>query len=188
MSLRALGFAFISRRFRAVLSVGMVLGLGVVGTLALWSNSVTTTSGTFTTATISILADNTKSANIAFEPNGLLPGKSAAKVITVSNSGSTALRYSAAVASADALGKGMTLTVIPGATASNGVCSAGTALTSGSAITATPTTFVTGRGPLAAANGAETLCVQVNLPITALATLAGTSGTITLTFTGTAGV
>lgn len=185
--LRALGLALISRRFRAVLSVGMVLGIGVVGTLALWSSTVTTNSGTFTTATISILADNSKSATIAFAPNGLLPGKSAAKVITVSNAGTTALQYSAAVASSDALGQGMTLTVVPNAAATNGVCSAGTALTTGAAITASPVTFVTGRGPLAAATGAENLCVQVTLPIGAPATVAGTSGTITLTFTGTAG-
>ncbi|MGU3292549.1 SipW-dependent-type signal peptide-containing protein [Williamsia sp. M5A3_1d] len=188
MRLRALGLALISRRFRAVLSVGMVLGLGVVGTLALWSSTVTTQSGTFTTATISILADNSKSATFAFSPSGVLPGRSAAKVITVSNAGSTALQYSAAVSSADVLGRGMTLTVVPTSTSANGVCGTGTALTTGTAITATPTTFVTGRGPLAATSGAETLCVQVNLPIDAPATLAGTSGTITLTFTGTAGV
>ena len=179
--------AVVSRRTRALLSIGMVVGISVVGTLALWSSTVSTRSGTFTTATITILADGSKASTFTFTPSGLLPGKSAAKVVTVSNTGSTALTYSAAVSSADALGRAMTLTVVAGAAASNGVCGSGTSVTSGAAITASATTFVTNRGPLAATNGSENLCVQVGLPLTADASLAGTSGAVALTFTGSAG-
>lgn len=178
----------VSRRTRAVLSIGMVVGISVVGTLALWSSTVTTRSGQFTTATITILADGTKSSTFAFAPTGLLPGQSAARVVAVSNTGSAALTYSAAVSSPDALGRGMTLTVVPGATAANGSCGTGTPLTTNSAITGTPTTFVTNRGPLAAVTGAENLCVEVDLPTTADGALAGTSGSVVLTFTGSAGV
>lgn len=179
--------AAISRRTRAILSIGMVVGISVVGTLALWSSTVSTRSGVFTTATINLLADGSKASTFTFTPSGLLPGKSAAKVVAVSNTGTTALTYAAAVSSPDALGRAMTLTVVAGATASNGLCGAGTSLTSGTAITSTPTTFVSNRGPLAATNGSENLCVQITLPLTADASLAGTSGSVALTFTGSAG-
>ncbi|SIS21955.1 SipW-dependent-type signal peptide-containing protein [Williamsia sterculiae] len=184
--LNALG-VLVSRRVRAVLSIGMVLGIGVVGTLALWSSSVATQSGVFTTATVSILADGSKAAAFTFSPTGLLPGQSAAKVIAVSNSGTAAITYSAAVASSNALGQAMTLTVVPGASATNGVCGSGTKIADGIAVSATATTFSTNRGPLAASGGAENLCVQVNLPLTADASVAGTTGTVVLTFTGSAG-
>lgn len=39
-------------RTRAVLSLGMVLGLGAVGTMAAWSGSTTATSGMFSTGSI----------------------------------------------------------------------------------------------------------------------------------------
>ncbi len=179
--------AMISRRTRALLSIGMVVGISVVGTLALWSSTVSTRSGVFTTATINLLADGSKASTFTFSPSGLLPGQSAAKVVTVSNTGSTALTYSAAVSSPDALGRAMTLTVVAGGAVTNGVCGSGTSLTSGTVITATATTFVTNRGPLAATNGSENLCVQVSLPLSADASLAGTSGSVALTFTGSAG-
>ncbi|WP_299575149.1 SipW-dependent-type signal peptide-containing protein [uncultured Williamsia sp.] len=179
--------AAISRRTRALLSIGMVVGISVVGTLALWSSTVSTRSGVFTTATINLLADGAKASTFTFTPSGLLPGQSAAKVVAVTNTGTAPLTYSAAVSSPDSLGRAMTLTVVAGATAANGVCGSGTLLTSGTAITATATTFATNRGPLAATNGAENLCVQVGLPLAADASLAGTAGSVALTFTGSAG-
>ena len=191
--LRTAGQVLISRRLRAVLSIGMVIGISVVGTLALWSSTVNTRSGQFTTATISIfaddvVADDTKTATFAFAPSGLLPGQSAAKVVTVTNTGSAALTYTALVSSGNALGRGMRLTVIPGATAAaNGTCSAGTALTTNTAITATPTAFTTGRGTVAATNGSDPLCLQLTLPPDAPANLAGTSGSVLFTFNGSAG-
>jgi hypothetical protein len=166
----------------------MVIGISVVGTLALWSSTVSTQSGPFTTATINIFADNSKNATFAFAPTGLLPGKSAAKVVTVTNTGTAPLTYSALVSSADALGLGMTLTVVAGATATNGTCGAGGTVTSNKAITATPTVYATGRGPVAALTGTDSLCVQLSLPITAPATLAGTSASVVFTFNASAGI
>ncbi|GAA1456621.1 hypothetical protein [Williamsia maris] len=186
--LRAAGLAVISRRFRALLSIGMVIGISVVGTLALWSTTVNTQSGVFTTATINIQADASKAASFAFSPTALLPGQSAAKVVAVTNTGTAAFSYSAAVQSSTALGQGMTLTVVAGATATNGVCGTGTSVTTGTAIAAGATTFASNRGPLAATNGVENLCLQLNLPIAAAAGLAGTSGSVLFTFTATAGV
>lgn len=186
--LRAAGIALISRRFRALLSIGMVIGISVVGTLALWSTTVNTQSGVFTTASINIAANDVKAASFAFSPTGLLPGQSAAQVVKVTNTGSTAFSYSAAVQSSSALGQGMTLTVVAGATASNGACGAGTSLATGTAIGAGATTFASNRGPLAATSGVENLCLQLTLPSGAGSNLAGTSGTVLFTFTATAGV
>lgn len=185
--LRAAGLALISRRTRAVLSMGMVIGIAVVGTLALWSSTVSTRSGEFTTATITILADGVKSASFAFAPSGILPGQSAAKVVTVSNTGTAPFRYTASVSSADALGQGVTLTAVAGATASGGTCGPGTVLTTAKSITSTASAFATGRGPVAATSGTDPLCVQLNLPTTAPASLAGTSGSVLFTFTASAG-
>ena len=189
--LRAAGIALISRRFRALLSIGMVIGISVVGTLALWSTTVNTQSGVFTTATINIAANDVKAATFNFSPTGLLPGQSAAQVVRVTNSGSAAFSYSAAVQSPSTLGQGMTLTAVAGATATNGVCGTGTSVTTGTTIGSGATTFASNRGPLAATNGIENLCLQLNLPGGpggAAANLAGISGTVLFTFTATAGV
>ncbi|MDV7133202.1 hypothetical protein [Williamsia muralis] len=188
--LRALTSALISRRLRAILSIGMVIGISVVGTMALWSSTVSTQSGVFTTATIDIhiLDNGTETASFAFAPVGLLPGQSAAKVITVSNTGSAAFTYNALVSSANALGQGMTLKVVAGATATNGTCGTGTTLTTSATITSTATAFFTGRGPVAASGGTDALCLQLSLPITALASLAGTSGSVVFTFNAGAGI
>lgn len=185
--LRAAGLVLISRRLRAVLSIGMVIGIGVVGTLALWSSTVNTRSGVFTTATINVLADGVKSGSFTFAPSGILPGQSAAKVVTVSNTGSASFTYTASASSGNALGQGVTLTAVAGATTSSGICGPGTTLTTAKAITATPTAFATGRGPVAPTSGTDTLCFQLNLPLTAPANLAGTSGSVLFTFNATAG-
>lgn len=44
-------------RTRAVLSVGMVLGLGAVGTMATWTDSATATSGTFSVTSMKMVVD-----------------------------------------------------------------------------------------------------------------------------------
>lgn len=185
--LRAAGLVLISRRLRAVLSIGTVIGIGVVGTMALWSSSVNTRSGEFTTATINILADGVKGASFSFAPAGILPGQSAAKVVTISNSGTAAFTYSAAVSSADPLGQGVTLTAVAGATVSGGTCTGGAVLTTAKSITGTASAFTTGRGPVAANSGTDVLCFQLNLPIDASVNLAGTQGSVLFTFTASAG-
>lgn len=187
--MRAAGSVLISRRFRALLSVGMLVGVSVVGTLALWSSTVATQSGVFTTATINIQANTSKNATLIFAPTGILPGQSTATLVTVTNTGSAAFQYRTAAGSSTALGQAMTVTAAAGGTATGGKCTGGTSLATNSAITAstTPTTFMTGRGPVAATTGTDTICIQLNLPLTAQANLAGTTGSVVFTFTASAG-
>lgn len=187
-TIRAAGSVLISRKLRALLSVGMLVGVSVVGTLALWSTTVATRSGVFTTATINILANTSKNASLTFAPSGILPGQSTATLVTVTNTGSTAFQYVAAAGSSTPLGQAMTVTAAAGGTATGGKCTGGTALVANSAITpTTPTAFITGRGPVAAVTGTDTICVQLNLPLTAQANLAGTTGSVVFTFTASAG-
>ena len=186
--MRAAASLLISRKFRALLSVGMLVGVTVVGTLALWSSTVATQSGVFTTATINIQANTSKNASLTFAPSGILPGQSTASLVTVTNTGSTAFQYAASAGSSTALGQAMTVTAAAGATATGGKCTGGTSLATNSAITSTtPTTFITGRGPVAATTGTDTICLQLNLPLTAQANLAGTTGSVVFTVTASAG-
>ncbi|PYE14546.1 putative ribosomally synthesized peptide with SipW-like signal peptide [Williamsia limnetica] len=186
--LRAAGLVLIGRRLRAVLSIGMVIGIGVVGTLALWSSTVNTRSGEFTTATVNILADGVKGGSFSFAPSGILPGQSAAKTVTVTNHGTAPFSYTASVSSDDALGQGVTLTVRSEATAtSGGMCNGGNVITTNKPIKSTKEPFTTGPRPLAGASGTEILCLQLNLPDTASADLAGVSGKVMFTFDASAG-
>lgn len=41
-------------RTRAVLSLGMVFGLGAVGTMAAWSDTATATTGMFSTSSVNV--------------------------------------------------------------------------------------------------------------------------------------
>ena len=76
-----------SRRTRALLSMGMVLGLGSVTTLAYWTDSATLTGGTFASGTIDLRLDgsdnNPSSFSTAFAMSNLSPGQSKAVVVPV---------------------------------------------------------------------------------------------------------
>ncbi|WP_232716113.1 hypothetical protein [Gordonia metallireducens] len=169
-----------SRRVRAMLTCGILLTTSAIGTTALWSTTAATTSGTFTTANLEIKANGSVAHTFAF-PGSLVPGDTTANVVTVQNTGTVAFTYSAKVSSATTLGRAMQLRVVTGGTVSGSVCTGGTQLVTGVPITATATTFAT-RPSLAAATGAEALCMQLTLPTNAAGTLAGTTGTVTFTF------
>lgn len=176
-----------SRRVRALLTCGILLGTSAVGTAALWSTSSATVSGQFSTASLAIQANGSVAHTFTF-PGTLLPGDTTAAVINVQNTGSIPLVYNASVSSSSALGTAMTLTARSGGTLGSGsvsgttVCTGGAQVALNVAITATAAAFSSGRGPLAPATGTESLCVQLTLPTSADAALAGTSGTVTFTF------
>ncbi|MBY4129697.1 hypothetical protein HQO83_14965 [Rhodococcus fascians] len=126
---RRIGFALISARARAIMSIGIVLGLGAVGTLAAWSDTATATSGTFTTGRLDIkvgtpAVDNdpplfaTTLANPA-----IFPGDTVSAGLLVANSaGSVANTFTISVlASNPSLGDVLNSSVHAGAPVS-GVC------------------------------------------------------------------
>lgn len=180
-----------SARARAVLSVGVVLGLGSVGTLAAWSATTTTTSGTFTVGSADLYLNNSPTSSSITVPLGaaLLPNRSAAVLITVRNQGISPATYTTKVNANNATAQSLRLRVVAGASVSGTACSTGTGTTQlvdNHIVTTSVTTLLNQRGPLAAASGSETLCMQFSLLNEAANTLQGASTTVVFTFDGSA--
>ncbi|MEO9327357.1 hypothetical protein [Gordonia aurantiaca] len=173
---------------RALLTCGLLLTTATVGTTALWSTTAATTSGTFTTANIELEVSGFDTYTFTF-PGSMLPGDSTAAVVNVQNKSSVAIRYSSRVSSGAELGRAMLLKVIAGGVLSGATCqlgSSGTAVVNAFPITSSDTVFDTGRGPLAATNGEQALCLQLTLPISAQGSLAGATSTVKFTFDASA--
>ncbi|MFX1784944.1 CalY family protein [Prescottella equi] len=97
-------------RTRAVLSLGMVFGLGAVGTLAAWSDSATATTGVFSTSSIQMKVDGQRpTATFAkLKKNSMIPGNSVAGDIRVQNTGTVDYKWAVSASgtgSAALLGK-----------------------------------------------------------------------------------
>ena len=180
-----------SAKLRAVLSLGVVLGIGSIGTFAFWTDSVTVSGTTFTAGTLvlNVNGSHSPAAYTSLNITNMVPGNTTAGILTVKNNGTAPLKYLGSAAATDTapLGLGAALTVkitadaaVTGASPT-ATC-AGTAL-SGTG-TALNTSFIT-PGRLLAPGATETLCVQVTLPSGASTTLQGGSTAVVFTFTGT---
>jgi len=186
--LRRTGSALISARARAIMSIGIVLGLGAVGTLAAWSDTATATSGTFTTGRLDIkvgdpAVDNNPTAFSTTLANpAIFPGDTVAAGLLVSNAtGSVANTYTVSVvASNAALGNRLNSSVHTGLP-SGSACS-GAAISTVTGLE-TSKTFPALNRPLAV-NGSDQLCISVTMTAGAQPTPA-LSGTITYTITAT---
>lgn len=180
-----------SARLRALLSLGMVLGLGVVGTMAAWSTSATATSGEFTTGTVDIKlngSDGVVTQPYVFTTGPVLPGKSVAQVIAVQNTGSLPFRFDVTAYGAGTLLPSLSITARAGGAVSNGACTGGTPQSTVSQIPASPgasPNLSTALGAVAATTGVTNYCVQVNLSLAAPSNLQGTTADVTLLFTAT---
>nr|WP_231895828.1 SipW-dependent-type signal peptide-containing protein [Gordonia sp. LAM0048] len=185
---RGFGRFLRSTRVRAVLSVGIVLGLGTVGTLAAWSATTTTTSGTFTTGTVDLWLDNVNATQAAplSVPLGsaLLPGQSAAVRVTVQSRGNVAATYTTKVRGTGTAGTAVQLAVVVGGTISGSTCT-GTPTVPTMPLTGADAAILGTRGPLAAGTGAEILCLQFTLPVTASNATQAATGGVVFTFDGT---
>ncbi|WP_430331105.1 SipW-dependent-type signal peptide-containing protein [Rhodococcus sp. ACT016] len=150
-------------RVRAALSLGIVLGLGSVGTLAAWSDTATATSGMFSTATVDLqLNDNpgnpTAYAFTNLTKSGMMPGEFAQATLPVQNKGATVFKYtmSATAAGDSGLAPLMKVTVL------ESTCTTAIAGPLGLSTTASTPIITTGR-ELAASTGVEMLCLRVTL-------------------------
>lgn len=131
-------------RARAIASLGMVFGLGAVGTMAAWSDTATATTGMFSTSSVSIqiqLDGNRPShAFTSLNKINLARGGSTASMLPVQNTGSADFTYTMKAtvadsgtatygsASAATLASNLTVAVYSGATASASQCSGGTVI------------------------------------------------------------
>lgn len=179
-----------SGRIRAILSLGIVLGLGAVSTMAAWSDSATVKGGTFTTGTLDMkvgtppVDNNPPQFTTDFAMSNMRPGSSTDAVLTVKNAGTVPFEFTGtasatnAGAGADQLGSVLTLKAY--GTSSGGTCT-GEPISSGT----TAADFALPSQNLTADETGDTqsLCFRASLPANAATSLQGKSSVITLTLT-----
>ncbi|GCD88797.1 SipW-dependent-type signal peptide-containing protein [Nocardioides sp. LS1] len=181
-----------SVRVRAFLSLGIVAGIGAVGTTAYWTDNATLQGGSFTSGSIDLRLDaatNTTTdgtggtySPVGFTVSNLIPGESYAWAVKVSNSGVTPLTYKVSGLATGALNGAVQFAVYDGAQdattpATNtgsallgtrtGSCTGGTPAptqTFTAALLDTSKTVVSTARPLLA-SAAEWMCVVASLPL-----------------------
>ncbi|MFC7446754.1 SipW-dependent-type signal peptide-containing protein [Rhodococcus daqingensis] len=153
---------------RAIASLGIVLGLGAIGTLAAWSDSATATSGVFSTGSVDLQLNGNQGNPGAYAfanltKTGMMPGDSVAATLPVQNTGTVPFKYSMVANSTSSVLAPQLKVLVSTGTSNGTACSGGTVianhlpLTSGGAANLIPTARTL-------ANGAsETLCFQVTL-------------------------
>ncbi|MGB3602568.1 SipW-dependent-type signal peptide-containing protein [Gordonia sp. (in: high G+C Gram-positive bacteria)] len=181
-------------RARAIASLGMVLGLGAVGTMAAWSDTASATTGQFSTASVDVkIALDSKRPTLGFtslNKINLGKGDSTAAMLPVNNLGASNFTYTMKAVAADAgtfvppanvmpagtvpsasdFASNLTVTVYAGGSASGGSCTGGTQIGTGTMALGSPVNLVTTARPVNVA-ATENLCIQATLssgaPVTA---------------------
>jgi alternate signal-mediated exported protein len=176
---------------RALLSFGLVLGVGSAGTFAFWTDEVTVSGITITAGSIDLKVNDldTVTGYTTLNISNMTPGQSVAGVLTIKNAGTSPLKYTAVSAATNSDGKnlrgGLAVKVTGDASVSG---SSPNATCSGSALSGTSSSLDGGlvtTGRQLNPNASEPLCLQITLPSTAPSSLQGATTDITLTFTGT---
>ncbi len=168
------------RALFAVLLGSSLLTLGAAAmSLAVFTDSKAST-GSWSTGTVILGVSPT----VAFSPSGIMPNSSGSQTITVSNTGTGALRYAMSAATTNADGKGLAgqlnLTVQSGTCASPGATLYSGAL-SGALFGNKAQGADTGDRSVAA-GASDTLCFAWNLPIGTGNAFQGAATTATFTF------
>ena len=122
-----------SVRIRALLSLGVVLGFGAVGTAAYWTDQATLAGTTFTAGTLDLKLDGNLAGpggsytKTSLGITNLIPGESVAVTVSVQNAGTVGFKYTAKAYNTGDLSSGLRWTVVANSTASNsGTEAAGT--------------------------------------------------------------
>jgi predicted ribosomally synthesized peptide with SipW-like signal peptide len=170
---------------RAVLTLGVVLGLSSTATLAAWTDNGAVTTGTIQTGTVDLLLNDqlagqggTVTGTGLSSTDALLPGSTTAGTITVKNGGTRAFTFVTEGSATGVLAPVVTWTVRTGATVSAKTCTGGTVVgtsapLSGTVRTMTPSTAL-------APGASQTYCLQTTLNPTAASSYQGTSATATI--------
>ncbi|WP_084865928.1 SipW-dependent-type signal peptide-containing protein [Prescottella equi] len=154
-------------RTRAVASLGIVLGLGAIGTLAAWSDTAVATSGTFSTGSIDLKLNGNDGNPTAYSfatltKAGMLPNDSVAATLPVQNLGTVPFTYTmSANSTTSGLAPYMRVTVTNGA--SNGSTCGGTAIASNVALVSGGSASIISAARSIGGSSSETLCFQVAL-------------------------
>jgi len=173
---------------RAVLSLGLVLGVGSAGTFAYWTDEATVTGLSITAGTLDLELQDDADDSISFTSlniSTMIPGQSVAGVLKVENVGNVGFTYTAATSvSNSTLAGALDLKVTNGSVSG----SSPSATCSGSQLSGTGSTLdqaLVSTGRSLAASASENLCIQVSMPSGASTSLQGTTTTVTYTFTAT---
>lgn len=133
-------------RARAIASLGMVCGLGAVGTMAAWSDTATASTGMFQVSSVNVqLRLNSQHPTYAFNSlnkTNMARGASTASMLPVNNTGDTDFKYTLTVASknsgtasygnasAESFASNLTVEVFAGGTSDGTTCTGGTSIAS----------------------------------------------------------
>lgn len=179
-----------STRVQAVLSLGVVLAASATGTFAYWTDTATVSGTTISSGSIDLMVNNQQSdsAFTTMALSNMVPGNSAAGVITVRNNGASPLTYYVDGAATNADGKGLGAAMVVKVTGDgsrsgstpNFTCAGAALANTGTAFSAN---LVQSANPRQLAAGAsETLCVQATLPSGASASLQNATTNVSFTF------
>lgn len=188
----------VSSRLRALMSLGLVVGVGAVATLAVFTDNASMTTGTIQAATLDIrLSGQNAWSATSFAAPAMIPGQTVAVTVPVQRAvGSAAFTYGAtgSVTTSNAFSTNVRLKVFAGSATSGTACPTTTQLAGGAggaALGTTATSLFSGRTALATPAAIPTvvqvdnLCLLLTLPTTAPTTAAGLSTTLTLAFDAT---
>ncbi|AGT91241.1 MULTISPECIES: SipW-dependent-type signal peptide-containing protein [Rhodococcus] len=162
-----------STRFRALLALGMVLGVGGVTTLAAWTSSAIATSGNITTGSINLQLNSTTNPGLTTTLNfselgktGMIPGDSNSAILKVNNVGTGAtvpLKYTITSTSSGALTTYLRMTVSLNGTVAN-KCADGIIVVSSQQLSLAVNQAVGSPDRSLAAGVTDNLCFSVQLP------------------------
>ncbi|MFC9515177.1 SipW-dependent-type signal peptide-containing protein [Nocardiaceae bacterium NPDC056970] len=177
-------------RTRAVASLGIVLGLGAIGTLAAWSDTAVATSGTFSTGSINLQLNGNEGNPTAYafttlSKSNMMPNDSVAATLPVQNTGTVPFNYTmSAAATASTLAPYLKVTVSTGAV-SGTACSGGTVLANGVALVSGGNVNLVSPARNLANGVNETLCFQVALDTSVPNTVQGQTINVSFNFNAT---
>ena len=177
-------------RTRAVASLGIVLGLGAIGTLAAWTDTATATSGVFSTGSVDLKLNgdpgNPTAYNFAtLTKSNMMPGNSVAATLPVQNAGVGSFTYTmAAAATTSPLAPFLKVTVSTG-TSNGTVCSGGAPVAADVPLVSGGSVNVITTPRELASGGSETLCFQVKVDPAATTAAQGQTVSASFNFTAT---
>jgi hypothetical protein len=189
---------FTSAQVRALLSVGILLGVGSVGTMARFTASGDATAGSFTTGSLDVrlnAAGNNVGqggtwTNASLAIADITPGESLAVSFPVRNDGSTGLTYTATATATGGLAPALRFSTYTGGTATNsgtaaaddrvGTCT-GTAASTAVTLSGSAATVIATAQTLAV-SASQNVCVLVQLSTTAASSVQGSSATASYAF------
>lgn len=193
---------------RAVLALGMLLGVAQLSTMASWSDQAGVNTGPIKTGTLDLKVGVSAADQLpaqggtwtydALTITDLLPGESVAARFVVGNGGSTPLKYTGTVATTNnllfnATSPGLQVTVTTGGTASNsgtkasgnrtGTCTGTATAVTNTGVSTTPASI--GAATTLQPTATTAYCVVAKLATTATNDMQGKTTALTFVFNAT---